>query len=58
MEEKKEKPFSAPRWNEYQSVKPLKIYVKPTEETKKKVEDFRQFINKKIEQEEDTKKEN
>ena len=58
MEEKKEKPFSALRWNEYQSVKPLKIYVKPTEETKKKVEDFRQFINKKIEQEEDTKKEN
>ena len=37
MEEKKEKPFSALRWNEYQSVKPLKIYVKPTEETKKKI---------------------
>ena len=37
MQENKEKMFSSPRWNEYQSVKPLNIYVKPTEETKKKV---------------------
>ena len=57
MQRNKEKMFSAPRWNKYQPVKPLNIYVKPTEETKKKVEEFRKFIDEKVKKEEDSKKE-
>lgn len=50
--------FKDQRWNEYQSVEVLKTKVKPTEEDKKKVEEFRKFIDEKIKKEEDTQKEN
>ena len=49
--------FKSPRWNVYQPVEVLKTKVKPTDDDKKKVEDFRNFINKKVEKKEDTKKE-
>lgn len=56
---KKEKElFKDQRWNEYQSVEVLKTKVKPTEEDKKKIEEFREFIDEKVKKEEDTKKEN
>lgn len=51
--EKKEELFKDPRWNKYQPVEVLKTKVKPTKEDEKKVEDFRNFIDKK---EEDAKK--
>lgn len=47
----KEKLFTAPRWNEYQDVKPLNIYVRPTEKDKKEAEEFRKFIDEKIKKE-------
>ena len=47
----KEELFKSKRWTEYQDVKVLNIKVKPTEEDKKKVEEFRKFIDKKIEKE-------
>lgn len=52
----KEKLFTAPRWNEYQDVKPLNIHISPTEEDKKKVEEFRMFIDEKIKKEEQNNK--
>ena len=55
--DKKEELFKSPRWNTYQPVDVLKTTVKPTEEDKKKVEDFRKFIDGKIKKEEATKKE-
>lgn len=55
---RKDKSFKSDKWLYYQNVKPLNIYVEPTEEDKKKVEEFRKFIDEKIKKKEDTKKEN
>lgn len=51
----KEKFFKAPRWVEYQHVDTLNITVKETEEDKKKVEEFRKFIDENLEKEKNTK---
>lgn len=51
----KQKPFTSEKWLYYQDVKVLKTKVKPTKEDKKKVEEFRKFIDEKIKKEEDTK---
>lgn len=53
----KQKPFTSEKWLHYQDVKVLKTKVKPTEDDKKKVEEFRKFIDEKIKKEEDTKRE-
>lgn len=53
--DKKEELFKSPRWNTYQPVDVLKTTVKPTEEDKRKAENFRKFIDEKIKKE-DTKK--
>ena len=47
----KDKLFKDPRWTTYQSVQVLNVMVKPTEEDKKQVEDFRKFVDKTIENE-------
>lgn len=52
----KEKLFKDKRWTEYQNVKVLNTKVKSTEEDKKKAEEFRKFIDKKIEKEKGTQK--
>lgn len=52
-DEEAEKLFTSPRWTEYQDVKPLNIYVPPTEEDKRNVEEFRKYIDEKIEKEEE-----
>lgn len=41
------KQFTSDKWLYYQDVKRLKIKVKTTEEDKKKIEQFRKFINEK-----------
>lgn len=56
--EKKDELFKEPRWNEYQSVKVLNVKVKPTKEDEKNADEFVEFIKKKIEEENKTKKEN
>lgn len=43
---KNDKLFKAPRWTIYQPVQILNIKVQSTEDDKKKVKDFREFINK------------
>ena len=45
--ENKEKIFKSDKWLYYQDVKVLKTKIKPTNEDKKKVEEFRKFIDKK-----------
>lgn len=52
---KKEELFKTPRWVEYQHVDTLNIKVKETEEDKKKVEEFRKFIDENVEKEKNTK---
>lgn len=52
----KEELFKSKRWTEYQDVKVLNIKAKATEEDKKKAEEFRKFIDKKIEKEKGTQK--
>lgn len=52
---KKEELFKAPRWVEYQHVDMLNIKVKETEEDKKKVDEFRKFIDENVEKEKNTK---
>ena len=47
----KEKLFKDPRWTIYQPVQVLNIEVQPTEDDKKKVEEFRRFIDETIENE-------
>lgn len=47
----KEKLFKDPRWTTYQPVQALNIEVQPTEDDKKKVEEFRKFIDETIENE-------
>ena len=54
--EKKQEPFKGEKWLYYQDVKPTNISVKPTERTKKDVEEFRNFIDKKIKKEKDAQK--
>lgn len=54
--DKKEDLFKAPRWNTYQSVDVLKTKVKSTKEDKKKIEEFRKFIDEKTKNEEGTKR--
>lgn len=55
-EEDKSKLFKSEKWLYYQDVKVLKMKVKPTDEDKKKVEDFRRFIDRKIKEEATEKK--
>ena len=55
MTTKKEELFKSLRWNTYQDDEALKTKVKPTEEDKKKVEDFRNFIDEKIKNERESK---
>ncbi|MCI9434770.1 MAG: hypothetical protein HFI86_05840 [Bacilli bacterium] len=57
MTEKRE-PFKSDKWLYYQNVKPLNIYVEPTEKDKRDVEEFRKFIDEKIKNEKDTKNQN
>lgn len=47
----KEKLFKEPRWTTYQPVQVLNVKVQPTEDDKQKIEEFRKFIDKKIENE-------
>lgn len=56
--DKKEELFKAPRWNTYQPVEILKTKVQPTEDDKKKNEEFRKFIDEKVKKEEDTNRKN
>ena len=50
--ENEEKLFTAPRWNEYQDVKPLNIHIPPTEKDKENGEKFIKFIEDQIKKEE------
>lgn len=54
----KQKAFTSDKWLYYQDVKVLKAKVKSTKEDKKKVEEFRKFIDEKIKNEEDAKRKN
>ena len=47
MTNKEDKQFKNDKWLYYQDVQMLKTKVKSTEEDKKKVEEFRKFINEK-----------
>lgn len=47
----KEKLFKDLRWTTYQPVQVLDIEVQPTEDDKRKVEEFRRFIDETIENE-------
>lgn len=44
----KEKLFKAPRWVKYQHVDTLNVKLKETEEDKKKVNEFRKFIDENV----------
>lgn len=46
---KKDELFKSDRWTKYQNVKVLKGKKTLTEEDKKKIKEFRKFIDKKIE---------
>ena len=56
MMNNKQKPFTSDKWLHYQDVKVLKTKVKPTEDEKKKIEEFRKFIDEKAKKEEDTRR--
>lgn len=52
MKKEDEELFKAPRWTIYQPVEVLNIEVKPTKEDEKEIKEFREFIDKMIEEEE------
>ena len=54
--ENEEKLFAAPRWTEYQNVKPLNIHIPPTEKDKENGEKFIKFIEEQIKKEEQNNK--
>ena len=47
--------FKAPRWNNYQDVEVLKTKVNETADDKKKIDNFRKFIDNEILKEQGTK---